>query len=112
MHVLPKTAWALLALSTVIAGVTLLAAAGKGADKHLVGFQVPYIRRSRATWVAGHRAARWVVLPACLCSAILAVIAFDDAQAALVPVGWAIWLVGLLTGALIASITARQTERG
>ncbi len=112
MHVLPMTAWALLALSVLLPVVTMLAAAGIGAESRVVGFHVPFVHGSRAAWIAGHRAARWAVLPFALCSAVLAVVAFDDANAALVPVGWAIWLGGLLVGGVVAAVAARRSEHG
>lgn len=105
------TAWTLLMLSVLLPGLTLVAAAGVGADSRVVGYHVPFVHQTRAAWIAGHRAARWVVLPAAAWSAVLAVVALDDANARLVPLGWAVWLGGLLGGGLVAAIAAHAAAR-
>lgn len=111
MQVLPMTPWALLFLSVLLPLVAILVAAGAGAESRVVGFHVPFIHKSRATWIAGHRAARWAVLPFACCSAVLAVLALDDANAALVPIGWAVWLGGILAGGVVAAIAAHRCEK-
>lgn len=101
----------LVVISVVLGLVVLVAASGAGSHARTIGFHVPGIHRGQRTWVRAHRLARWVVVPCCAVASMLGFAA--TAGSALVGLGWASWLIGLIGGGLTATIasTKRSADR-
>lgn len=99
----------LIAVSVVLAVIVLAAAAGIGSGARTIGIHVPGIHRDRKSWVRAHRAARWVIVPACALSCILGFLALG-AGSTVAGIGWGVWLSGLIVGAVVALATLRRTR--
>lgn len=104
MQTLPPTSFGLVAACVILLALNLMAALGVGASSRIIGFQVPYVAWSKSTWIGGHRAALWAVVP---CSAVALVLVLSS-DGELVGLGWFLWGVGLAGGALAALLRARR----
>lgn len=102
MQTLPNTSWGLIAGAVIVLALVISAAAGLGASSRILGFHVPHISHSAGTWIGGHRAALWMVVP---CNVAALVLARNDA---LLGIGWLVWGCGVVGGGLAAMFRARR----
>ncbi|QEA28546.1 hypothetical protein FGL91_08260 [Microbacterium sp. CBA3102] len=102
MQTLPNTSWGLIAGSLIVLALVISAAAGLGASSRVLGLHVPYISHSAGTWIGGHRAALWIVVP---CNVAALVLARSDP---LLVAGWLAWGCGIVGGGLAAMFRARR----
>jgi uncharacterized membrane protein len=56
--------WITLGLTVLVAVITVLCAAGRIPANGLLGIRTPATKRSEAAWMAGHRAAAKLLVPA------------------------------------------------
>lgn len=100
----------LVILSVILILVVLRAALGANSKKRVIGLHLPFVGRTEATWVQGHQAALYMVIPTSCVSAILGIVdslsGAHDSQ--LLTVGWLIWIGGLGIGSIIASKKAHS----
>jgi len=111
----------LLVVSLLVLAVVLLAASGWGSQRRVLGLHVPYVDSSPEAWIAGHRAARKVVVPTSAIAALLSIAGLVSNNLgsdgfgidglggpdSLAGIGWAIWILGLVSGTFTASSAAR-----
>lgn len=101
----------LVGASVTLGLVVLVAASGAGSRARTIGLHVPGIHRDQRTWVRAHRRARWIVVPSCAVASMLGFAAIAGSN--LANLGWVIWLIGLIGGALTATVasTKRSADR-
>jgi hypothetical protein len=97
-------------VATVGFSITLVAlsALGVGSHSKIIGLHVPFIRESETTWIRSHRAALYLIAPACLLSFTCAIVGMKADYPTLARLGWLIWISGPAAGALLASATAKS----
>ncbi|SKB02107.1 hypothetical protein SAMN06295879_3437 [Agreia bicolorata] len=90
-----------------------LAALGVGANSRRVGYRLPWVSGTGQTWISGHRAAFLVVGPTSTAATILYMVNANSgfAQALPSPLGWFLWLAGVLVGGVVAIVRARYVLR-
>lgn len=98
MQTLPPTTAGLIAACVIELAIVLAAAYGHGASSRVIGIHMPYVARNQTTWIQGHRAALWIVIPSCVTALVLGL-------------GWLVWGVGIVGGGLAAMFKARRSVR-
>lgn len=68
---------------------------------------MPYVARNQTTWIHGHRAALWIVIPSCVTALVLALTPGDS----LLGLGWLVWGVGTIGGGLAAMLRAQRLAK-
>lgn len=107
MQTLPPTTAGLIAACVIELAIVLAAAYGHGASSRVIGIHMPYVARNQTTWIQGHRAALWIVIPSCMTALVFALPPNDP----LLRLGWLVWGVGIVGGGLAAMFKARRLVR-
>lgn len=107
MQTLPPTASGLIFACVILLAIVLAAACGLGTSSRVIGIHMPYVARNQTTWIRGHRAALWIVIPSCVTALVLALTPSDS----MLGVGWLVWGVGVVGGSLAAMLRARRSVK-
>lgn len=107
MQTLPATTAGLISACVIMLAIVLAAACGLGASSRVIGIHMPDVARDQSTWIHGHRASLWIVIPSCVTALVLAL----TPNGSLLGVGWLVWGVGIVGGGLAAMFKAQRLVR-